>query len=342
MQHNFMKNIHITIGYLGMSKFLNQVIDVSQRRVGKTMILDRLAYQPDILFPLDPAFASCVKIGWGIPYLLDRKVLMQRVSAYRDHGYDVSNGGTLLEMAYSKNRHIEAIKELNAVGFNAIEVSEGVLDIPDRVIEDMVGEIRSRDMKVVLEVGRKNSLNQLSLDETIDRSKRLLDYDPDMLIIEGRETGKNVEIFDANGSIKWDWVNRLVKNLDRSKVMFEAPIEAQQAELVIKLGPEVNLGNVSMGSAFALATQRLGLRGDTFGIEEFPEDYHGSPASRFILHILVTRGPMDQLKIMEVTGMNRRTVQNALDSLLTRNMIKATNDLRDMRKKVYSLRTIPV
>lgn len=335
-----MKNIHTTISYHAMARFLDVVMDISQRHTGRTMILDRLAYSPEILFALDPVFSTCVKIGWGIPYLLDRKVLRQRVSEFRSHGFDVSNGGTLLEVAYSKNRHIEAVRELSAIGFNTLEVSEGILDIPDRIKQEIVDQARAMGMKLHMEVGRKNTSNQLSLDETIDRALRLFDFGPEMVIIEGRETGKNVEVYDANGAIKWDWVNRIVKDLSKEKLMFEAPIESQQAELVIKLGPDVNLGNVSMGSVYALATQRLGLRGDTFGIEEFPEDFRGSPASRFILHILVTQGPMDQLRIMEVTGMNRRTVQNALDSLLVRSMIKTTSDLRDMRRKMYSLKSM--
>lgn len=325
-----------------MARFLNSIMDITQRHVGRTMILDRLAYQPETIFQLDPHFVSCVKIGWGLPYLLEKKVLAQRVSAYRAHGFSVSNGGTLMEVAYSKNKYMEALKELSEIGFNILEVSEGILDIPDRIKQEITEEAKARGMRVHMEVGRKNSLNQLSLDETVDRAQRLLDFDPEIIIIEGRETGKNVEIYDANGAIKWDWVNRIIKDLTKERLMFEAPMESQQAELVIKLGPDVNLGNVSMGSAFALASQRVGLRGDTFGIEEFPEDYHGSPASRFILHVLVTQGPMDQLRIMEVTGMNRRTVQNALESLLTRNMIKATSDLRDMRKKVYSMRAVPL
>ncbi len=322
-----------------MSKFLETIFENARRPTGSTMILDRLAHPPEILAPFDPSHNITVKIGWGIPYLLERKELVERVKKFRSYGFNVSNGGTLLEIAYSKNRHMEALRELSSAGFNTLEISEGVLDIPDRVKGELVDEARARGMNLHMEVGRKNPLNQFSLDETVDRAAQLMDYRPDTVIIEGRETGRNVEIYDATGAIKWDWVNRIVKEFDRNGIMFEAPMENQQAELVIRLGPDVNLGNVSMASAFALTTQRLGLRGDTFGIEEMPGDYRGSPASKFILHILATNGPLDQQRIMDITGMNRRTVQNALDSLIAGSVIKATSDLRDMRKKIYSLRS---
>ena len=318
---------------------MDSVFDSQHRHTGRTMILDRLAYSPETLFAADSNFDATVKIGWGIPLLLERKFLLERVSRYREHGFGVSNGGTLLEIAYSKGRYMDAIQELNGVGFNTLEISEGVLDIQDRVKQNMVDRARELGMKVHMEIGRKNPLNQLSLDETIDRASAAFDFDPDLVIIEGRETGRNVEIYDSNGAIKWDWVTRIVKELDSSRIMFEAPLENQQSELVIRLGSDVNLGNVSMGSFFALATQRLGLRGDTFGIEEFPEDFRGSPASRFILYVLTTQGPMDQARIMEITGMNRRTVQNALNILMSKRVIKTGSELRDMRKKIYSLRS---
>lgn len=334
-----MKYFHISTCYHIMPKFLESLFENQHKVAGRTMILDRLAYPAETINALDPSFNITVKIGWGIPYLLDRKVVVDRVSRYRSRGFNVSNGGTLLEIAYSKGRHMEALHELASAGFNTLEISEGVLDIPERIKRDLVDEARSLGMKLHLEVGRKNPTNQFSLDETVERMSRMLDFSPDTVIIEGRETGRNVEIYDANGSIKWDWVNRIVKEFDKHDIMFEAPIETQQAELVIRLGADVNLGNVSLGSAFALTTQRLGFRGDTFGIEEYPGSYQGSPASKFILHVLATSGPLDQLRIMEITGMNRRTVQNSLDSLISGNMVKSSSDLRDMRKKIYSLKS---
>ena len=70
-----------------------------------------------------------------------------------------------------------------------------------------------------------------------------------------------VGVFDIEGSIKWDWVTRLAENFPMEKLMFEAPAERQQVELVIRMGNNVNLGNIAPASLAALETQRLGLRG---------------------------------------------------------------------------------
>jgi phosphosulfolactate synthase len=46
-------------------------------------------------------------------------------------------------------------------------------------------------------------------------------------------------------------------------VLFEAPRKDQQAWLVNRFGPRVNLGNIAPDEVIPLTTLRLGLRADT-------------------------------------------------------------------------------
>lgn len=321
-----------------MNFFLEQVGEIANIETGKTMIMDRFGVDPGTLLNLSSKFVSTVKIGWGLSLLCDEKFLATRISRYRQSGFSVSNGGTLLEIAFSRGRLREALDKIKKVGFDTIEMSEGVLDLPSGIKSEIRDFARSSNMNFVVEIGRKNVKNQLSLNETVERMQAAKDLEPDVIIIEGRETGKGVEIYDMNGGIKWDWVEEIMRNFDLSDVMFEAPEEVQQAELVIRLGSKINLGNVSMTSAFALASQRLGLRGDTFGISTGSDETSGGPASKFILFLLQQNGPMDQGRIVTITGLSRRTVQNALSNLIADNRIHERPDLHDMRKKVYSIR----
>lgn len=321
-----------------MNFFLEQVGEIANIETGKTMIMDRLGVDPGTLLNLSSKFVSTVKIGWGLSLLCDEKFLATRISRYRQSGFSVSNGGTLLEIAFSRGRLREALDKIKKVGFDTIEMSEGVLDLPSGIKSEIRDFARSSNMNFVVEIGRKNVKNQLSLNETVERMQAAKDLEPDVIIIEGRETGKGVEIYDMNGGIKWDWVEEIMRNFGLSDVMFEAPEEVQQAELVIRLGSKINLGNVSMTSAFALASQRLGLRGDTFGISTGSDETSGGPASKFILFLLQQNGPMDQGRIVTITGLSRRTVQNALSNLIADNRIHERPDLHDMRKKVYSIR----
>ncbi len=306
---------------------------------GSTMVLDRLApVDWELISGLSP-FIGYVKIGWTLPMLLPEKELAKRVSQYSQAGISVSNGGTLLEVAVNKGKIDYALNSLKDSGFDHIELSEGVIDIPLHLKKRIAEFAHSNGMRLSVEVGKKNPRNQLSLDETVQKIEESKDFEPDFIIIEGRESGQSVEIFDDSGEIKWDWVNRILEETPMKNLMFEAPQEKQQVELVIRIGPSVNLGNVSMNSVGALETQRRGMRGDTFGILDSTVKVSGPPSNKFVYYVVANHGPIDQATIMELTGMNRKTLQNALSDLLNDGLIRANIDSGDLRKKVYSLNT---
>ena len=242
----------------------------------------------------------------------------------------------MLEIASSKNKTVKALDHILDAGFTVIELSEGIIDIPNRE-KKMVAEFaREHAMKLHIEVGRKNAGNQLSLEDTIDGINNALDFEPDLVIIEGRETGRSVEIYDNDGHIKWDWVSRIIENFDQSKIMFEAPLEEQQAQLITKLGPYVNLGNVSLMSVLPLQSQRSGFRGDNFGGFAGTGKVSGSPATKFVYHVISSHLSLDQGQISSITGLNRRTVQIAIDALVSQQLIRVSSDPRDMRHRIYS------
>lgn len=299
------------------------------------MVLDRLAGELDPTQGALAEYIDVVKIGWGLPLLLDEEFLRRRVRSIREHGILVSNGGTLLELAASKGRQRRALESLVRAGFDTIEVSEGVIDLPARVRREIAEFVHAHGLRLHWEVGRKSVHNQLSLEESVNRAQQALDFRPDTIIIEGRESGKGVEIFDATGAIKWDWVDRLRSAVPPELLMFEAPLELQQTEMVLRLGPDVNLGNVALSSVAALETQRDGLRGDTFGVVPPLSKNAISPAGKFVYHVLRTQGVIDQGRIAELTGLNRRTVQTALDALVAAHVVRVGKDSHDLRRRLY-------
>jgi phosphosulfolactate synthase len=325
-------------------RFLSNLVSsprVKPRKTGLTMVLDRLAGDLDSTVEALAPYIDIVKIGWGIPLLLEQSVVEARVKMFRDHDIHVSNGGTLLELAVSKGHHRRTLESLVHAGFDTIEVSEGVIDIPARVQREIAEFAHSRNLRLHWEVGRKSIHHQLSLEESVARAQRALDFHPDNVIIEGRESGKGVEIFDANGEIKWDWVDRIRSAVPDALLLFEAPLEIQQTEMVLRLGPEVNLGNVAPSSVAALETQRDGLRGDTFGVIPPLPQSAVSPAAKFIFHVLRTQGVLDQGRIVELTGLQRRTVQSALDSLVQARVVRVGKDSLDLRRRLYECVSTP-
>ena len=86
-----------------------------------------------------------------------------------------------------------------------------------------------------------------------------------MVIIEGRESGKNIGIYDEKGNVKKDELELIHNNTISEKIMWEAPNKNQQVDLILKLGNDVNLGNINFNDIISLETLRRGLRGDTLG-----------------------------------------------------------------------------
>jgi len=92
-----------------------------------------------------------------------------------------------------------------------------------------------------------------------------LDSGSSLVIVEAREGGKNIGIFDKTGNAKETEIDQIINNIDENKILWEAPNKDQQVFFILKLGNTVNLGNISTDDITSLETLRQGLRGDTIG-----------------------------------------------------------------------------
>jgi len=117
------------------------------------------------------------------------------------------------------------------------------------------------------EVGKKDPGldKELSLDERIEYMQNELEAGSSLIIVEAREGGKNIGIYDKAGNAKEDEIDYILDNFDGNKILWEAPNKDQQVFFILKLGNDVNLGNVSTDDITSLETLRRGLRGDTVG-----------------------------------------------------------------------------
>lgn len=324
---------------MGTSRFLASVFPSRMgkpRSKGITMMLDRLQGIDREEFETLADYVDIVKIGWGLSTLLSEDRLASRIEFYHKHDIKVSTGGTLLEIALTKGRGSEMVKAARKVGFDVIEISEGITDIGERK-QNLAAEIASNGLEYVIEVGKKDPKNQLSLEETIAGIQKARALGSEYVIIEGRESGKSVGIYDENGGIKWNWVEAITNKFSVDELMFEAPLEEQQAALIVRFGSNVNLGNIAFESIGALETQRQQLRGDTFGMIKVSRNVVGSPATKFVYHLIQTNKFLDQTAIIQMSGLPRRTVQSSLDSLVNQNAVRETRDPNDTRRKMYSL-----
>ena len=307
-----------------------------KRTNGITHILDRLeAPLPEEWLPLAAPYIDIVKIGWGLPLLFPREAIRRRIHQYHQQSLEVSTGGTLLEFAIRHGRAGKFVGEAKDLGFDIVEVSEGVIDLTLEQVEQMVDLVRGAGLEVLVEVGKKDVQHQYSLRETMGRLLHARKLSPRKVILESRESGKGVGIYDENGGIKWDWVHAITASMSAEDIIFEAPREEQQIALIKELGSEVNLGNVALDTVFPLASQRLGLRGDTFGLPVHKALPGGSPAAKFVYYLIENHHGLEQGEIVTISRLPRRTVQLAVKELERQGLIVEGISLRDARRREY-------
>jgi phosphosulfolactate synthase len=179
-------------------------------------------------------------------------------------GIDVMPGGTFCEVAVWQGRLEAYLSRAKELEFSALEISDGTIEMDLNTRKETIEKALESGFKVFTEVGKKDPAEALSLEET----HRLIREDAAsgsfMIIIEAREAGKGVGIFDKDGKIKQDDMEGIIAGVDDlDRIMWEAPIKNQQQALIMRCGTNVNLGNVPPDELLALEALRQGVRGDT-------------------------------------------------------------------------------
>lgn len=212
-------------------------------------------------------YVDYVKFGWGTVVVQDREIVKQKIQMYKDHDITPFTGGTLFELAYNSGKMDDFYSEAYDLGFRTIEISDGSMRVPREDKLKAITMARQARFEVLSEVGKKDpELDaEFTVQDRIDYINAEINAGSSYVIIEAREGGKNIGIYDANGKAKEDEINQILDNVPAEKIIWEAPNKDQQVYFVLKLGNEVNLGNISTDDIISLETIRQGLRGDTFG-----------------------------------------------------------------------------
>ena len=249
--------------------FLLKEREEKPRQKGITMVLDKgLGLETaESLMNISGDYVDYLKFGWGTSIVHEQEIIKNKVDMYKAHNITPYTGGTLFELAYMNNKLEDFFQEAHNLGFEAIEISDGSTTIThDKKLECI--ELAKKDgFEVLSEVGKKdpNLDKELTLDERISYMQSELESGSSLIIVEAREGGKNIGIFDKSGNAKEDEIDYIIDNFNGDKILWEAPNKDQQVFFILKLGNSVNLGNVSTDDITSLETLRRGLRGDTVG-----------------------------------------------------------------------------
>jgi phosphosulfolactate synthase len=239
------------------------------RTAGLTHVIDTglCTAEVDGMLRQAAAHVDTVRLGWGSAYVtadLDAKL-----AAYRSHDVPVMLGGTLTELAWLHGRVDDLCAWIDELGIDRVEVSSGVVAIPPADKTALIERLAGR-YTVYAEVGEKAPDALMAPYRWVQLIREALEAGAEMVVCEGRATG-TAGLYRPDGEARTGLIDEIVHEVDRRRLVFEAPLKHQQVWLIERYGGDVNLGNVPPAEVLSLETLRLGLRADTL------ERFHGRP-----------------------------------------------------------------
>jgi phosphosulfolactate synthase len=330
-----MTDLHIHEGLL--EEYAKNRIDGKKpRNEGRTYIIDKLeGLDKENLEVLAP-FVDAVKIYGVLPLLISEEILKKKIKFYHDHNIKVSTGSTISEYMISENVFEKFAEEAAKMGFDIIEIGENNTHLSFEHKRKITESILTKELDVQWKVGKKDPRHQLPLDVTLAKIDEAVKLGSDKVVLEANE-GINVGIYDEKGVIRWNFVGALTAKFPPSMFIFEAPLESQQSALIAEFGQRVNLAEVRIEAASAVESQRRGFpTKSAFSVSNLSKNPEGSPAAKFVYFVMNSKHPIDQVELMNMTNLPRRTVQSAVEELKSQGLIIERSSLDDARKKLYT------
>ncbi len=236
------------------------------RATGYTMVLDKglgLHATTDLMRMANHVIDS-LKLTFGTSAFYDEAVLREKIALVEAAGVDIYPGGTFLEAAVAQGKLPAYVARAKELGFSTIEVSDGTIEMDAATRSDIIRRAKDAGFKVLTEVGKKDPKDAIETTTMHEQIASDLAEGAHKVIVEARESGHGVGIFDAGGDVQSDMVAEILGGINNvDDLIWEAPIKNQQQWLILEFGPNVNLGNIPPDDILALEALRCGMRGDT-------------------------------------------------------------------------------
>jgi phosphosulfolactate synthase len=209
-------------------------------------------------------YIDVVKYTFGTSAFYDADVCGLKISLFKDADIEIMPGGTFLEVAVWQGTYDKYLKRAKELGFTTIEVSDGTIEMDLDTRKRVIKQALDEGFRVISEVGKKKPEEKPPIALMHEEIQQDLEVGAFKVIVEAREAGKGVGIFDEKGEIKESEIDNIISGgVDVNDLIWEAPIKGQQQYLIKRFGVNVNLGNVAPEDILALEALRQGLRGDT-------------------------------------------------------------------------------
>jgi phosphosulfolactate synthase len=208
---------------------------------------------------------STLKISMACWMIADEAISRGKIAAARAHRVKPVAGGGPFEIAAAHDQ-LPAYLDLCAdMGFARIECGQGFTDVPLDPAR-IVAMARERGLETQFELGSKHAgpFTAGMLGRLIDHGRSWLDAGARQVVVEARESAREVGLFDQRQRLNGTIADRLANAFGLDLLVFEAPTKASQFSLLDHFGPEVQLANVRLEELLRVEIYRRGLHADAF------------------------------------------------------------------------------
>lgn len=238
------------------------------RQNGITMVIDK-GHGPSVTADLLEMCGDLIdhwKCTFGTSAFVPADVLRRKLLQLSACGILTYPGGTLLEVAIVYGNCRTFMQRAHLLGFSAVEISDGTIPLPQQRRYNLIRCALDHGLIPITEVGKKDPEQQPTASELADQALQDLEWGAHWVIMEARESGKGIGIYDAHGTVRADEVAEISARMGKlvDRLIWEAPLKNQQTYLIQQFGVNVNLGNIPTGEVLALESLRAGLRFETF------------------------------------------------------------------------------
>jgi len=238
--------------------------EAKPRNAGFTVLIDRhlgVSAQKDFLCSSGD-FIDIAKIMVGIPAIIPKNVLKEKIDIYHSNNILAFPGGQFLELMFSQNQIKNYFEDIVNTGFKLVEVSDNRIDISPQEKSDLIKTaIEKYNLEVLGETGSKKVSSDIHL--LIKDIQNCLDSGAWKVMFEA------AELFEG-GLFKEEVVKELQKEINLNDIIFELPgpwishikisdIYSLMSWLIQNLGTDVNIANVSPEDILCLEAERVNL-----------------------------------------------------------------------------------
>lgn len=237
------------------------------RTIGRTMVIDKgmgIQTFEDFLAISSP-YVDMVKLGFGTSPLYPISLLQRKIEMAKAYQVIIYPGGTFLEVAVQHGEIDAFFDMVGILGFSGIEVSDGTIQLGRELRNQLIERGRAMGLTVLTEYGKKLFGSKIDIESLLSTIHQDVEFGADLVIVEGRDSGKGVGLYDEHGDCEKEILDEIIQRLRKpDMLMWEAPLKNQQVQLLKTLGLQVNLGNIAAEEVYSLECLRRGLRSDTF------------------------------------------------------------------------------